>query len=113
MSPWKLSPTPDDNLASQAAGNARVLLSSVARGEPVRCLPMKAIRVRVENGRITGDAPAGLPDGEIDLCLADTDDEMNDEDLARLNESLRRGLASIEAGRFRSASDVIADLRRR
>lgn len=50
---------------------------------------MKAIRVRVENGRITG------------------------EELARLNAALARGFASIEAGRFRGAADVISDLRRR
>ena len=74
---------------------------------------MKAIRVRVENGRITGDAPAGLPDGEVDLCLAEPDDEMSDEELARLNEALARGFASITAGRFRPAADVIADIRRR
>jgi hypothetical protein len=28
---------------------------------------MKAIRVRIENGRISGDAPPGFPDGEVDL----------------------------------------------
>lgn len=74
---------------------------------------MKAIRVRVENGRITGEAPAGLPDGEVDLCLAEPDDEeMSDDELARLNEALARGFESIRAGRFRSAADVISDLRR-
>jgi len=74
---------------------------------------MKAIRVHVENGRITGDAPAGLPDGDLELCLADTDDEMTDEELARLNDALARGVGSIKAGGFRSAADVLADLRRR
>ncbi len=74
---------------------------------------MKAIRVRVENGRITGEAPAGLPDGELDLCLAEPEDEMTDEELARLNEALARGFESIRAGRFRPVADVIADLRGR
>jgi hypothetical protein len=75
---------------------------------------MKAIRVRVENGRITGAAPPGLPDGEVDLCFADPDDDdMSDEDLARLNAALARGFESIKAGRFRGAADVISDLRRR
>jgi hypothetical protein len=74
---------------------------------------MKAIRVRVENGRISGEAPAGLPDGEVDLCLADPDDDMTDEELARLNDALARGFESIKAGRFRPAVDVIADLRAR
>jgi hypothetical protein len=74
---------------------------------------MKAIRVRIENGRISGDAPPGLPDGEVDLCLADPDDEMSEDDLARLNEALVRGFESLKEGSFRAASDVIADLRRR
>jgi hypothetical protein len=73
---------------------------------------MKAIRVRVENGRISGEAPPGLPEGEVDLCLADPEDEMTEEELARLDEALARGFESIKAGRFRPAADVIADLRR-
>ena len=73
---------------------------------------MKAIRVRVENGRITGEAP-GLPDGELDLRLAEPEDDMSDDELARLNEALARGFESIKAGRFRPAADVLADLRRR
>lgn len=74
---------------------------------------MKAIRVHIENGRISGEAPAGLPDGDVDLCLADPDDPMSDEDLARLNDALARGFESIKAGRLRPAADVIADLRQR
>jgi hypothetical protein len=74
---------------------------------------MKAIRVRVQNGRISGDAPAGLPDGDLDLCLAEPDDTLTDEELVRLNEALARGFESIKAGRFRPAAEVISDLRRR
>lgn len=74
---------------------------------------MKALRVRIENGRITGEAPAGLPDGELDLCLADVDDGMTDEERAQLNDALTRGVESLKAGRMRSAADVISDLRRR
>ena len=72
---------------------------------------MKAIRVHVENGRITGEAPEGLPDGDVDLVLAEPEDDMSDEELARLNEALGRGFEAIKAGRFRPAADVIADLR--
>jgi hypothetical protein len=74
---------------------------------------MKAIRVRVENGRITGEAPPGLPDGEVDLCLADADDDLSEDELARLNDALDRGFEEVKAGRFRPAQDVIADIRRR
>lgn len=74
---------------------------------------MKAIRVRVEDGRITGDAPPGLPDGEVDLCLADADDDLSEAELARLNKALDRSFEAVKAGRFRPAQDVIADLRDR
>jgi hypothetical protein len=74
---------------------------------------MKAIRVRVENGRISGDAPPGLPEGDLDLVLADGDDEMTDAELARLNEALEIGFEAIKAGGFRPARDAIADLRHR
>jgi hypothetical protein len=74
---------------------------------------MRAIRVRIENGRITGEAPPGLPEGEVDLALADAADDMTEAELARLNDALERGFEAIKAGRFRPARDVIADLRQR
>ena len=75
---------------------------------------VKAIRVHIANGQITGVAPPGVPDGPIDLCLVDDDgDEPVGEELARLNDALRRGFESMQAGRGRAAADVIADLRRR
>ncbi|HEY4176362.1 MAG TPA: hypothetical protein VGM90_06005 [Kofleriaceae bacterium] len=74
---------------------------------------MKAIRVRVENGRITGDAPPGIPDGELDLCIADDDDAMTPDELDRLNEALDRGAESVEAGRFKPAAEVVDRLRGR
>jgi hypothetical protein len=74
---------------------------------------MKAIRVHVENGQITGDAPPGMPEGDVDLVLADEDDGMSEAEMARLNDALERGFESIKAGRFRSARDAVADLRHR
>jgi hypothetical protein len=73
---------------------------------------MKAIRVRVENGRISGEAPPGFPEGEVELRLVEPEDRMSEDELARLNEALERGFASIKAGRFRPVADVIAELRR-
>jgi hypothetical protein len=74
---------------------------------------MKAIRVHVENGRISGEAPPGLPEGDLDLVLADGDDEMTEAELARLNDALELGLEAIKTGRFRPARDAIVDLRHR
>jgi hypothetical protein len=71
---------------------------------------MKALRARVANGRIEGDAPPGLPEGEVDLCLAEPDDEMDPEELAALNRKLESAWRSIEAGHFRPASEIIGEL---
>jgi len=72
-----------------------------------RLVAMKAIRVRVENGRISGEAP-GLPDGDVELCLVEPEPEMSDEELSRLNAALERGVVAIAEGRFRPASQVLA-----
>jgi len=74
---------------------------------------MKAIRVHVGNGRISGDAPPGSPEGDVDLVLADGDDEMTEAELARLNDALELGFEAIKAGGFRPAREAIADLRHR
>jgi hypothetical protein len=63
----------------------------------------KTIRVRVENGLITGKAPPGLPDGEHDLCLLDDEAELSETELARLNDALERGYEAVKAGRTRPA----------
>lgn len=72
---------------------------------------MKAIRIHVENGRITGDAPAGLADGDFELALAEPDD-LSDDELVRLDASLARGLADVTAGRTQPAADVADSLLR-
>ncbi len=73
---------------------------------------METIKVRVENGRIIGKAPPGMPEGaELELRLADPGDDLTEEELAALNKALEAGWRSIEAGRFRPAGEVIAELR--
>lgn len=74
---------------------------------------MKAIRVHVEAGRITGMAPAGLPDGDLDLCMAEPEDGMAEDEFVRVEAALARGVDSIGAGNFRPANAVIATLRTR
>jgi hypothetical protein len=75
---------------------------------------MQALKVRVENGKIVGDAPAGFTEGtELELCLAEPEEEMTDEELVALNAALDAAWRSVEAGRVRPAQDVIAGLRSR
>ncbi len=73
---------------------------------------MEALKVRVENGKIIGDAPVGLREGTVlELCLAEPGEEMTPEQLAALRAALDAGWQSMEAGRFRPASEVVAKLR--
>jgi hypothetical protein len=74
---------------------------------------MKAVKVRVENGHITGEAPAGLAAGEHDLCLADDADDMIDEDLALLDAAIERSWQDAKAGRVVAADEVVAELHAR
>jgi hypothetical protein len=73
---------------------------------------METIKVRVENGKVVGPAPRGIPEGtELELRIADPGDEMTDDELAALNQALEAGWRSVEAGRFRPARDVISEFR--
>ncbi len=45
---------------------------------------MEALKVRVENGKIIGDAPRNIAEGtELELCLVDPDDDMSAKELAQ------------------------------
>ncbi len=73
---------------------------------------MEALKVRVEKGKIIGDAPRGVADGtELELCPAEPQDDMSAEEPAALQAALDAGCRSMEAGRYRPADDVIAELR--
>lgn len=73
---------------------------------------MKTLKVKVENGKIVGDAPPGLPEGtELELCIADPDDQMTEGELSELNRGLEAAWRSVKAGHVRPATDVIAELR--
>ena len=74
---------------------------------------MRAVRVRVQNGEITGRAPAGFPEGDVEVCLVDPDEGMTAEEEARLNAALEAGWQCVEQGRFRPAAEVLEALRRR
>ncbi len=69
---------------------------------------MEALKVRVENGKIVGDAPRGIAEGtELELCLAAPQKEMSEEELVALQGALDAGWRSMEAGRYRPAAKVI------
>lgn len=73
---------------------------------------MEALKVRVENGKIIGDAPRGIAEGtELELSLAEPQEEVSEEELAALNAALDAGWESMKAGRYRPATEVVAELR--
>jgi hypothetical protein len=75
---------------------------------------MSGLRARVKNGRLILDEATSLPEGTIvDLVIDDEGEDLDATDRAAREEAIRRGWESAKAGRGRSASDVLDDLRRR
>ncbi len=73
---------------------------------------MNTLKVRVENGKIVGQAPAGLPEGtELELCVADPGDAMSPEEVAVLNQALDAAWRSVQTGSFRPVEQVVEKLR--
>jgi hypothetical protein len=70
------------------------------------------LKAKVRGGRLVLDEPTDLPDGTEVALVAVEDDELDDEERARLHAALDESERDVQAGRTRSASDVIADLRR-
>jgi len=72
---------------------------------------MQPLKAHVHNGRLVLDEPTDLPDGtEVRLIVADEEDELDDEERARLHESLRRSMAQARAGQLIDADEVIGKL---
>ena len=73
----------------------------------------------MKNGRLVLDEPTELPEGEVvelvplDDVLANGGDYLDDEERARLNQSIERGLEDVKAGRTVDARKVLDDLRAR
>ena len=75
---------------------------------------MSALRARVQNARLLLDAPTDLPEGTVlNLIVDDEGDEGDDHGRTELDDAISRAAASIQAGHFRSAVEVLASLRKR
>ena len=75
---------------------------------------MGAPRARVKNGRLVLNTPTRLPEGTIlNLVVDDEGDNLTPTERRKLHRALRSALKSVRAGKGRSASEVIADLRKR
>ena len=77
---------------------------------------MSTLKAIVQGGRVIIE-DVNYPDGtELEIAIVGNDqmsDQMSDEEQARLDASLERGLAQMEAGNTIPAGEVIASLRAR
>ena len=85
--------------------------------------PLKAesqpapLRAVVKNGRLVLDEPTDLPEGEVvelvpaDAHLDDATDDLDDEERARLHESLRESIEQMKNGEAIDAGEALAELR--
>ena len=75
---------------------------------------MQSLKAVVRNGRLVMDEPTELPEGtELSLTVLDEGDNLDDNERARLHESLRRSMAQAKAGQLIDGDKVIEKLRAR
>ena len=73
-----------------------------------------SIHLKVEGGRLVAAAPEGWSEGaELDVVLADQDDDMSDEEARQLADVLARSLEQAASGQFVDADDFLARLKAR
>ena len=75
---------------------------------------METLTARVEKGRLVLDEPTTLPEGTVlELCCADTGDELDSKGRAALKEALCESWAAARAGRMRPVEKLLEDLKPR
>jgi len=73
-----------------------------------------SIRAKVSSGRIIVDEATLLPEGTtLNLVVDDEGDDLDDEERAALDAHLAEAWKSVQAGRLRPASELLAELRAR
>ena len=79
---------------------------------------MNTLKARVHNGRLVMDEPTDLPEGQIvelvplEAAWIADDEELGEEDRARLHAALEASEIEFRAGRGIPAADVLRDLGR-
>jgi hypothetical protein len=69
------------------------------------------VRARVKNGQLVLDEPTDLPEGS-EVELASVDDDLDDEDRARLHAALDAADDELRAGKGIPGERIVAALRR-
>jgi len=75
--------------------------------------PMKTLKARVEKGRLVMNEPTELPEGtELELMLADEDDELDDSERAKLDAAIDESWDAAERGETRPVEELLAKLKK-
>ena len=80
---------------------------------------MATLKAVVRQGRVVVDERVDYPEGtelELEVITSDDDfdeDDLDEEDQAALNASLKRGLEEMQQGKGRPLEEFIAELRKR
>jgi hypothetical protein len=72
---------------------------------------MLPLRARVTNGRLVLDEPTTLPEG-TEVELAPVEDNLDEDDRARLHDELDAADEELRAGKWIPGSQLVAALRR-
>ena len=73
---------------------------------------MHGLKAQVRNGRLVVDEPTELPEGTVlDLVVADSEDDLDEQERAELHAAIDEGLADMRSGGGVEASAVLARLR--
>ena len=70
------------------------------------------LRAQVKNGRLILDEPTDLPEGTV-IELLPIEDDLDEDDRARLHAAIRRGIQEARAGESVPAEDFLRELRSR
>jgi len=72
---------------------------------------MKTLKARVKNGRLQLDEPTTFPDGtELDLTIADSSNEIDDQERSALHAALDDSWTSVREGNVRPAAELLRKL---
>ncbi len=77
---------------------------------------MQPLKAHVHNGRLVLDEPTDLPEGEVvhlqpvEAVVAVDEDELDDDERARLHQALDEGIAAARAGNHVDAEDFVNEL---
>jgi hypothetical protein len=73
---------------------------------------MQTLKAHVRNGRLIMDEPTDIPEGsEIELVIADDEENLDEKEQERLHRALRKSWASAKRGDTRPLQDIMRKLK--